>query len=257
MSKQQLAERVGREKKFFDNEAENESEYWGWRTKTGEFRHFLRGQDAKSYLRLRRGMRVLEIGCGIRGLSAALVNTGAIIYVTDVSPKSVNAARKRLKILCKTKNLKNIKFKVEDAHKLGFAENTFDAVVGNAILHHLDIEYALPEIYRVLKPKAKICFFEPNLMNPEIFIERKVPFFRKLSRSSPDETAYLGWNLKKDLRRVGFVNVTVEPYDFLYPAIPFFMAKRLKALSDILEKVPIVKEFSGSLVVAGQKPEKY
>lgn len=247
--------RAQNEKEFFDNQAENNSEYWGWQTRTGELRHLLRGELAKSHLRLGKGMRGLEIGCGIRGLSGALADIGAVIFVTDISPKSVYVARKRLKILCNSAvKAKRIKFKVVDAHRLGFAESAFDCVFGNAILHHLDTSLALPEIYRVLKPRGKLLFFEPNLINPEIFVERKIPFFRRLSRSSPDETAFIRWGLEKELRRVGFIDVTVMPYDFLYPAIPYILAKPFKAISDMLEKIPIVKEFAGSLIVMGTKP---
>ena len=246
--------RAQNERKFFDNQAENNSEYWGWRTRTGELRHALRGEFAKSHLRLKKGMCGLEIGCGIRGLSGALADTGATIFVTDISSESVKAARKRLKILCNSAiKSKRIKFKVVDAHKLEFAQNAFDAVFGNAILHHLDTSLALGEIHRVLKSGGKLLFFEPNLLNPEIFIERKIPYFRRLSRSSPDETAFIRWNLEKELKRAGFIDVFVKPYDFLYPALPYFMAKPFKSISDILERIPVIKELSGSLFVTGRK----
>lgn len=44
------------------------------------------------------------------------------------------------------------KFLMMDAHKLEFSDNTFDVVFGAGILHHLDLELALSEVQRVLKP---------------------------------------------------------------------------------------------------------
>lgn len=238
--------RSKREREFFDREALEGMEYWGWRTKTGEYRHFLRGELIKNLVPIKKGMRVLELGCGLGGLTRSLVKTGATLYMVDISPVSINYVRKNIKST-------GTQYKIEDAHKMSFRNNSFDAVVGNAILHHLDLKRALSQIYRVLVPGGKIFFFEPNMLNPEIFIERKSPFFRKLSRSSPDETAYFRWDLKKRLEVQGFVNIDVLPYDFLYPAIPFFLVKPFEALSNFLEKVPILKEIAGSLVITGEK----
>lgn len=57
-------------------------------------------------------------------------------------------------------------FHLMDAHKLAFEDNTFDAVFGAGILHHLDLEPALSEIDRVLKPGGVATFFEPLDINP-------------------------------------------------------------------------------------------
>ena len=58
------------------------------------------------------------------------------------------------------------KFVLMDAHNLQFEDETFDFVFGAGILHHLNIDSALNEIYRVLKPNGKILFVEPLDMNP-------------------------------------------------------------------------------------------
>lgn len=242
-----LRQRSQSERDFFDKEAENNSEYWGWSTRTGKYRHWLRGELVKSHLKIGKGVKVLELGCGIGGLSQALSQTGGIIYVTDVSSKSVRLVKSKI-------NSKNVRFRIEDAHRLSFAGNFFDAVCGNAILHHIELPVALPEIRRVLKSGGKICFIEPNLLNPEIFLERKIPILRKLSKSSPNEDAHSRWKLKGEFEKAGFVNLSVRPYDFIYPALPFFLAKPFKKLSDFLEKVPILKEFTGSLVITGERP---
>ena len=42
-------------------------------------------------------------------------------------------------------------FQIMDAHHLEFPDDTFDIVFGTGILHHLDFETALREIFRVLK----------------------------------------------------------------------------------------------------------
>jgi len=48
-----------------------------------------------------------------------------------------------------------------NAEELKFADDYFDIVCGGAILHHLDLNKALSEIARVLKPDGKAIFVEP------------------------------------------------------------------------------------------------
>jgi ubiquinone/menaquinone biosynthesis C-methylase UbiE len=65
-----------------------------------------------------------------------------------------------------------IDFLLMDAHFLGFADNYFDLVYGGAILHHLDIEIAIREIHRVLKPEGFMIFTEPLIHNPVLKLIR-------------------------------------------------------------------------------------
>ena len=65
-------------------------------------------------------------------------------------------------------------FKLMDAHKLDFPENSFDVVYGVGILHHLDYERALLEILRVLRPGGVMIFQEPLALNPVGMIIRRL-----------------------------------------------------------------------------------
>jgi len=58
------------------------------------------------------------------------------------------------------------KFYAGDAHAMPFPDKSFDLVVGRAILHHLDLELALKEIHRVLRPGGNAIFIEPLGDNP-------------------------------------------------------------------------------------------
>lgn len=243
-----LSKRATRERIFFDKLAEKSDikYFWGWKTKTGQFRHNQRADKITTYLNLKKDQKALELGCFVGELTKKVAKTKAQIHAVDVAPKSIILAKSRI-------NSKNIFFAVDNIEDSKFKDNSFDAVFGNGILHHTNLDKSLPEIKRLLKPGGKFIFFEPNLLNPEIFLERKVPFLRKISNSSPDETAYLRWNLNKNLKQAGFKNVKVEPFDFIYPALPYSFLPVLKILSKILEKIPLIKEISGSLIVTGEK----
>ena len=53
-----------------------------------------------------------------------------------------------------------------DAHNLKFESNSFDLVIGRAILHHLDADTALKSIHKVLKSNGRAIFIEPLADNP-------------------------------------------------------------------------------------------
>lgn len=57
-------------------------------------------------------------------------------------------------------------FALMDATMLAFADDAFDVVFGNSILHHLDLPAAVEEIWRVLRPGGTIVFSEPLGINP-------------------------------------------------------------------------------------------
>ena len=245
---QKISNRAKREIIFFDKLAENAdiNYYWGWKTLIGRFRYQFRADIIISHLGLKKGTKVLEIGCFVGELTKMVAYSNATIFAVDIAPKSITLAKTRIK-------KKNITFEVDNIENSKFINNSFSAIFGNAILHHTNLSASSLEIKRILKPGGKYIFFEPNLLNPEIFLERKIPVLRRLSNGSPDETAYIRWNLKKTLEKIGFKKVKIEPFDFIYPALPYYFLPLLKFLSKILEKTPLIKEISGSLIVTGEK----
>jgi SAM-dependent methyltransferase len=134
-------------------------------------------------------------------------------------------------------------------------DGPFDAVIGSSILHHLDIEAAMVKIYHLLKPGGWISFAEPNMLNPQVFLERKLVFIRPLFwYTSPDETAFVRWSLRTLLEKTGFYEVFLQPFDWLHPAVPPLFIPLVRQAGDWLEKTPGLREFSGSLFICGRRP---
>jgi SAM-dependent methyltransferase len=74
-----------------------------------------------------------------------------------------------------------------DAQRLPFADDTFDAVWGNAVLHHLDLDAAGRELRRVLRPGGVAVFCEPWGENPLLaWARQRLPYPAK--GRTPDET---------------------------------------------------------------------
>ena len=119
-----------------------------------------------------RNKSVLEYGCGNYGdLSLKLAKLGARVTAADISGESVRSTHKVLKAYRLLGQVTPLKM---DCEILCFAKASFDVVVGRAILHHLNLERALPEIRRVLKPGGRAIFIEPMGNNPFLNLYRRL-----------------------------------------------------------------------------------
>jgi SAM-dependent methyltransferase len=98
-----------------------------------------------------RGLRVLEIGCGLGTDGAQFAKAGADYTGVDLTDAAVELAQRRFELfeLAGT-------FRTADAEKLDFADNSFDLVYSHGVLHHTpDTAAAVREVHRVLKPSGR------------------------------------------------------------------------------------------------------
>jgi SAM-dependent methyltransferase len=100
--------------------------------------------------------RSLEVGAGTGYFSLNLLRAGIVSEATctDISPGMVRALAanaERLRLHVRTARA--------DAESLPFSDQSFDLVLGHAILHHLpDLPRAFSEFHRVLRPGGRIVF---------------------------------------------------------------------------------------------------
>jgi ubiquinone/menaquinone biosynthesis C-methylase UbiE len=221
-------------------------EIWNWESPAGKIRWKRRVEMLCSAIR--EGWNVLELGCGTGYFTKELAQTKANITAIDISPVLIHEAERIV-------NRPNVKFIIDNAYQMAFKDETFDAIVGSSVLHHLDIGKAITELYRVLKPGGIIAFTEPNMMNPQIALQKNIPFIKSRMGDSPDETAFIRWFLRKRLIRHGFQQVKVVPFDFLHPAIPEKLINTISIAGGLAEKTPLFREIAGSLLLTAKKPE--
>lgn len=215
-------------------------EVWNWESPAGRLRWQRRVIMLTSHLK--PGMKVLELGCGTGYFTKEAARSGAEITAIDISPELLEQAKDEI-------SLPNVKFIVENAYEMNFDDNTFDAVIGSSVLHHLEIDNALKEIFRVLRPGGTVHFTEPNMLNPQIALQKNIPFLKKMLGDSPDETAFFSWSLKKKMQNQGFSTVEIKPFDFLHPAIPGFLLPVMCPFCSALEKIPLLSSIAGSLFI--------
>lgn len=240
-----------KEKEHFDKLVEKTGEnWWGSTTSAGIQRLQRRAKLLTMALGHLVDPLVLEIGCGVGAFTQYVLAEHPKLRLVgcDVSPRSIDRAKERFS------SYERAVFEVTDVTSMKYDDKTFDAVIGNAVLHHLSLEVSLAEIYRVLKPSGFIWFSEPNMMNPQNALERNISFIGKLLQNSESETAFFRWPLAKKLRKAGFQNVCVEPYDFLHPATPHFMIPLFDSIGRLLERILLLRDISGSLLICAYKP---
>ncbi len=219
-------------------------EIWNWESPAGKLRWRRRVEMLTSHLR--PAMRVLELGCGTAYFTRELAATEADITAIDISPDLLEEAQRN----CPAGN---VHFEVRNAYDLNYSDASFDSVLGVSVLHHLEVDLALREIYRVLRGGGLICFTEPNMLNPQIALQKNLPPLKKRLGDSPDETAFFRWGLQRRLRRLGFREIQVEPFEFLHPRIPASLIKSVRSLESVLEKTPLFREIAGSLYIRARK----
>ncbi|MBA4062652.1 MAG: class I SAM-dependent methyltransferase [Isosphaera sp.] len=119
-----------------------------------------------------RGRRALDYGCGHGMAAVVLARAGAAVTAFDLSPGYIAEARERA-----AANGVRVDFRVADGEHLPFPDAAFDAVWGNAVLHHLDLARAGRELSRVMAPGAVGVFCEPWGGNPLLaFARRRLPY---------------------------------------------------------------------------------
>ncbi len=220
---------------------------WGWGTPAGQVRATRRADLIIGGAALGPGKRALEIGCGTGNFTERFAKSGAQITAVDISPDLLEKARGR------GLPESQVRFLAKPFEQCD-VDGPFDAVIGSSILHHLDMQPAMAKILALLKPGGVMCFAEPNMLNPQIMIQKNVPWIRERLGDSPDETAFFRWPLRRLLLRTGFENVVITPFDWLHPATPERMIGAVGAMGRILEKTPLLREIAGSLLIRASRP---
>jgi SAM-dependent methyltransferase len=115
-----------------------------------------------------RGLKVLEIGCGLGTDGARFARAGAAYTGVDLTEAAVSLARRNFEL----QELPG-EFRTADAENLDFADGSFDLVYSHGVLHHTpDTARAVREVHRVLKPggRAVVMLYHRDSYNYRVNI---------------------------------------------------------------------------------------
>lgn len=150
-------------------------------------------------------------------------------------------------------------FHLMDANNLTFPDESFDVVIGGAILHHLDIEKTLSHVHRVLKPNGVIIFLEPLNMNPLYKIYRKL----NPQERTPDEHALVSSDFKIIKNKFTFDHYFMDFFTVIFGFISLkifgdknydnWLNKLGFNLDVFCSKIPFLYVFFARVVLFGKK----
>ncbi len=166
------------------------------------------------------GQRLLDVGCGGGFLSSQLaeaVAQGELVGI-DLEPSQVDLARET----AARRGVANTQFQVGDALDLPFRDGSFDVLhFGGVLLHICDVDRALEEARRVLRPGGLIacrdlipesCFGHPELG----MMQRTIEMFVDVVGADGGSPS-IARDIKGRLIRAGFADVVMtlsyEIYD--------------------------------------------
>ena len=198
-----------------------------------------------------KNSEILDYGCGIGSFIEKVIkyNPKKIIGI-DISEISINKAKK------KSEELKiNVDYRVDNCEKTSFDNNSFDIVYGTGILHHLQTDKCLDEIYRILKSNGNLIFIEPLGTNPIINLYRKLT----PNSRSKDEHPLVNQDFKYIKKK--FIDTKIKYYGFLTLIFfPFYRSpnrsklfRLLSALDQYLFKLKFFQLFAWSVLVVAKK----
>lgn len=240
--------RLQREIEHHRKIAEQAEIIWNWDSPSGRRRADRRAGIFVERGGLAPGRLALELGCGTGIFLEKVAPAGARIVGLDLSADLLAKARARLA------GVPNVVLLRGNAEHMPYAASSFDAVYGSSVLHHLDLDRALGEVFRVLRPGGRCVFTEPNILNPQVAAMFHLGLTKRYFGVSPDEMAFSRFRALRALRAAGFAEAVVEPFDFLHPATPEALCDVVDRVGRAIERVPVLREITGSFVVRARRP---
>ncbi|RDV03617.1 class I SAM-dependent methyltransferase [Undibacter mobilis] len=143
------------------------------------------------------GARIADLGCGSGVFTGLLNRRGFACTGVDLSPKLIRIAREAHP---------GIDFQEGDIERLPFADDSFDGVLLAGVLHHLpELSKCAAEIKRILRPGGRFVAFDPNRMNPAMYLyrDRSSPLYSSVGVTE-NERPVIARNLTEAFTAAGF-----------------------------------------------------
>lgn len=130
-----------------------------------------------------QGKRVLDFGCGRGQTSRIYAELGAArVDGFDISSENIRVANKNAK---RDGLVDRVFFRHLAAEDIDYPDESFDFVLGKAILHHTDLEKTSKQLARVLRPGGTAYFLEPLAHNPILNLFRWLTPSRRTPTEKP------------------------------------------------------------------------
>lgn len=195
---------------------------------------------------------ILDNGCGTGELMEFL-NSREVVGC-DISFNMLKNAKKRSNFLVKC-----------DSEKLPFKDKSFDVVYVKALLHHLnDIDSAIQEIKRVLKPGGEVVFAETNknfINDLPRRLMKKGEHFSESHQNFRDKQLISMISKELKIQKVsyfGYIAYTLLGFPDIMDIYRFVPLKNLFTpllifIDKILSNIPFVKKLAFCIIISAKK----
>ena len=146
---------------------------------------------------LKPGARVADLGCGSGAFTSRLAQKGYHCVGLDISAKLVDVGRRKFPYL---------ELLTGDIEHLPFADASLDGALLSGVVHHFpDPSRCAAEVARVLRPGGRFFAFDPNRMNPFMWLYRDhaSPFYSSVGVTE-NERPVLAREVAAVFERAGF-----------------------------------------------------
>jgi ubiquinone/menaquinone biosynthesis C-methylase UbiE len=199
----------------------------------------------------RTGTRVADLGCGSGVFADLLHRQGYDAVGLDLSPKLIALARQKYP---------GVEFIEGDVEHLPFADGSLDGILLSGLVHHLpDPRRCAGEVFRVLKSGGSFVAFDPNRMNPFMYLyrDRSSPFYSPVGVTE-NERPVLAHKVAAVFREFGFKVGTDYISDLSYRYLASsglrWLLPAYNALDRVLFAPDFMKPLRSFVLTFGQKP---
>src|SRR5579872_2424731 len=197
------------------------------------------------------GARVADLGCGSGVFTDLLQWQGYDPVGVDISPKLIALARSKYP---------GVEFLEGDVEHLPFPDGSLDGVLLSGLVHHLpDPTRCASEVLRVLKSGGSFVAFDPNRMNPFMYLyrDRSSPFYSSVGVTE-NERPVLAHKVAAVFRGLGFKVGTDYISDLSYRYLASSKLRWLLPVYNAIDRVLFAPHFMKPLrsfvLTFGQKP---
>jgi ubiquinone/menaquinone biosynthesis C-methylase UbiE len=203
-------------------------------------------------LALPRGARVIDLGCGSGVFTELLRRAGYASIGLDISAKLILLGREKYP---------GLELIEGDAENLPFDSESVDGVLLSNLVHHFPDPHRLAaEVRRVLKRGGRFAAFDPNRVNPFMWLyrDRASPFYSSIGVTE-NERPVLAWQVAEVFRSEGFCVQTdyLAGLSYRYVAsqrtrllLPFY-----NFIDNAVFRLPFMKPMRPFVLTSGEKTQ--
>ncbi|MEI6852783.1 MAG: class I SAM-dependent methyltransferase, partial [Bacteroidota bacterium] len=169
--------------------------------------HFYYEDAIRKELQKKLQGNILDYGCGPGFKNFPFASPDWKIFGIDISEVSISCAEK----LAQERDI-NAHYQVMDCEKMTFEDSFFDVVLDYGTFSSLDMQKALPDLIRVMKPTASLIAIETFGHNPVTNLKRWISMLT--GRRTRWATSHI--MKTKDWKRIGldFNSCSIQYFGF-------------------------------------------